>query len=342
MKLRKLYIILILFSTIFLICCTSENKNINSFYIWNTNLRLNDTDLVFFEKNKIQNLYIRFFDVVWENNYKPIAELQISDTIPNIYNVIPVVYIKNEVLKNLSIAKIYDFADKLTSKIISDFKSKFYNHNLTEIQIDCDWTETTQEKYFLLLTEINKLLNKNVIISVTIRLHQLKYQKSTGIPPVKKGVLMYYNMGEIKDFREKNSILNNNIGKQYINNKTSYPIQLSLAIPIFSWSIWFNYQHKFMGVLYTVNQNNIEELNFLEKQNDNIYVLNIDTVIENYYLRKGDILRIESINIDELNIAKEICKPILTNKFEIILYNYTLKNKILNNYETVNEIFNRN
>jgi hypothetical protein len=149
-------------------------------------------------------------------------------------------------------------------------------------------------------------------------------------------------MGEIKDFREKNSILNNNIGKQYINNKTSYPIQLSLAIPIFSWSIWFNYQQKFMGVLYTVNQNNIEEFNFLEKQNDNIYVLNIDTVIENYYLRKGDILRIESINIDELNIAKEICKPILTNKFEIILYNYTLKNKILNNYETVNEIFNRN
>ena len=65
-----------------------------------------------------------------------------------------------------------------------------------EIQLDCDWNSSTQKKYFNLIEEMKLYPTwENIVWSATIRLHQLKYPKQTGVPPVNKGVLMFYNMG---------------------------------------------------------------------------------------------------------------------------------------------------
>ncbi|MEZ4901823.1 MAG: hypothetical protein R2822_08725 [Spirosomataceae bacterium] len=49
-----------------------------------------------------------------------------------------------------------------------------------EVQIDCDWTVATKAKYFRLLQQISALLPPSVILSATIRLHQIKFYRTTG------------------------------------------------------------------------------------------------------------------------------------------------------------------
>lgn len=46
--------------------------------------------------------------------------------------------------------------------------------NVKEIQIDCDWTASTQEAYFEFLHYLKeKAKDKQIQLSATIRLHQL-------------------------------------------------------------------------------------------------------------------------------------------------------------------------
>jgi len=81
--------------------------------------------------------------------------------------------------------------------------------------------------------EVQKLniLKKDFNVTATIRLHQIKFKDKTGIPPVDQGVLMAYNIGELKN-NKQNSILEANIVKQYINKNTEYPLKLKLALDI--------------------------------------------------------------------------------------------------------------
>jgi len=172
-------------------------------------------------------------------------------------------------------------------------------------------------------------------------LHQIKYQQSAGIPPADKGVLMYYNMGDVTNPNEPNSIINNNIGKQYVNSNSSYPLKLSLALPVYSWSLWYNWS-KNVNVLYSINVNTINKLEFLEYQQGNTYKITQDTIIDQRYLREGDIIRLEYATLNDLIEAKQICSPILSKKHEIILYSYKTKTSNLLNYENLEKIYNSN
>ncbi|MBN2890720.1 MAG: hypothetical protein JXL97_02535 [Bacteroidales bacterium] len=333
--------IVLILTIAFLFSCNSANKNPNSLYLWKTELELNNSDYEFFRENNVQNLYIRLFDVTWEEGQeRPQSILQFSGEIPAEFNVIPVVYIKNEVIKNVKDDELDAFAVKLNSKISEIYKKRFSYHQITEIQIDCDWSETTRDKYFKFLEFFQQKIDKNIDVSVTIRLHQIKYQQSTGIPPVDKGVLMYYNMGELKNPDEKNSILNNEIGEQYIYENSSYPLQLSLALPIYSWGVWYNWQG-FNDVIYQANVNTKNSLYYLQNISENLYKVVKDTVIEENYLREGDLIRVEIIDIEQLEKAKEICSPLFKNNFELILYSYNFENTNLLNSHDLEKIYIR-
>ena len=151
-------------------------------------------------------------------------------------------FITNATLKNLPETSIEQLADNITSKIKRMLKSLGEVH-VKEIQIDCDWTGSTRVKYFTLLKHItlkvktrsaNFNLREDITISATLRLHQIKYHKKTGVPPVARGMLMFYNMGSPTQIDMQNSILNLDIAKQYIENLESYPLPLDVALPIFS------------------------------------------------------------------------------------------------------------
>ncbi len=113
-------------------------------------------------------------------------------------------------------------------------------------------------------------LPKNIAVSATLRLHQIKYHQKTGVPPVRKGILMFYNMGSPTRMDVQNSMLDLDIAKQYIGNLESYPLPLDVALPLFSWGVLFHHQHFIMLVNNLREQDLLDHKDF-ERVKENIF-----------------------------------------------------------------------
>ena len=112
-----------------------------------------------------------------------------------------------------------------------------YNNcgKIKELQLDCDWTQTTKVNYTKLCGIVKDSLSKeNIALSITVRLHQLQEDP----PPANRAVLMLYNAGALKEFETHNSILDIKDVKPYVKPMT-YPIPLSYAYPVFGWGVKF-------------------------------------------------------------------------------------------------------
>ena len=269
-----------------------ENKSIN-FYYWKQNFNLSETQDSLIKINNSRKIYCKYFDIINENgNAIPISKIQFDST-PSI-QIIPCVFIKNNVF-------LLNNTDELHNKVFNLINqiNNLYNIQINEIQFDCDWTSKTRDKYFNFLNQIKQECKKRITISSTIRLHEYKYYQKTGVPPVDKITLMCYNMGDIMDVKEKNSIINLDILKQYLNGKVKYPVEINIALPMYKW-----------GLIYRLNElafiiNNIDEEKILNyswnKKNNDIYETNDNFYFEKHYIYKDDILKIERSNIEEIN-----------------------------------------
>ncbi|MBP7769990.1 MAG: hypothetical protein KA055_02600, partial [Aliarcobacter sp.] len=197
MKKNLLFFFILFFISFFIFNKDNKTNPLSiSFYSWE-----NSFDASGINEKIDEKLYIKVLDIAYSTK----LELISTDfkTIPKDF--IPVIYITNETMKNMD----YEL-------ISSDILKTLKKYDFNEVQIDCDWSDSSKSNYFNLLKDLKQKLNKT--ISATIRLHQIKYYSKTGIPPVDYGVLMYYNMSNIGDFNTKNSILDNEIAKKYHYN----------------------------------------------------------------------------------------------------------------------------
>lgn len=241
------------FLPFFLYGCTDEdikNENFkNSIYHWKTTFAPDSTELEFLRKYNIKRIYLRMFDVAVEKdelderNIVPIATTKIKAKIPNDIEVVPVTYVTIEALRALNYKNIQLYATNIEERLLAMCS---YNGcgKIKEVQIDCDWTATTKSIYSQLCQLLKNSLNKkNIDLSITVRLHQLKEPA----PPADRGVLMLYNTGAIKNINTKKSILDINDVKPYIKKK-SYSIPLDYAYPMYGWGIKF-YNNTFANIV---------------------------------------------------------------------------------------------
>ena len=300
MKKYILVFILILLITLSFFSKTIKNENSTiSFYSWENSFDIKDTN---------EKLYIKVLDIAFSTKLEPIKTN--LKTIPKDF--VPVIYITNETMKNVD----YSLINNEILLILKDL-------NFDEVQIDCDWSDSSQSNYFNLLSDLKTKLNKT--ISATIRLHQIKYYMRTGVPPIDYGVLMYYNMSNIGDFDTKNSILDNEIAKKYHYNFDIYPLKLKLALPLYSQAIQFR-QNKALSIFEGVEKKDFDS-NFQEISQNKFKVLN-SFYFKGRYVYKNDIFRFEDVNEKELKIALDDFRNLTKNRFnEIIFYTYKYKNK---------------
>ncbi len=300
-KLQAFYCFLLLTILIFG-CGKNEKKEITTaFYHWKSELSLGKREFNYLEECKSSLLYIRCFDVKWDNeNKKPIPNAKLLlDTLDTLKtDVIPVVFIENQVFVNIKTDSINSLAKNCYTLINGIFSNRKFDFQ--ELQFDCDWTEKTKDRYFQFLLEIIRLSENKNLISATIRLHQVKYFDITGIPPVDKGMLMFYNMGKLTDYNCKNSIYNENDAGKYVSYVKQYPLRLDVALPLFSWGICF----KSGSVFKIINQLTIKEIKLnpnFKLINDNIYIAEQSNLFRGVYFDKGDRVRVEEI-------SPEVCK----------------------------------
>ena len=213
-----------------LIAGCSEREELaesNAVYYWRTDFRLDSTEWVFLQRNHINKVYCRYFDVVIDEEGaepKPNATIAFSCTLPDSIELIPTIYITEDCMHQ----KHQGLAEKIVKRIrqmneTNDIKP------VSEIQIDCDYTSKSKKVYYQFLEEVKQAWGQT--LSTTIRLHQLSMEA----PPVDYGVLMIYNTGDPKKWEERNPILDIRDVQPYLKRLDSYPLPLAAAYPVYQW-----------------------------------------------------------------------------------------------------------
>lgn len=321
-------------------CTSSKNEITPAFYHWQTNFSLTQSEKDYLQKLSVKKLYVKFFDIDWNGKIKeplPVAEVLIDSADLRNIEIIPTIFITNRSLKNYPLEKMELLGKNILEKIFSIKKE------MKEIQIDCDWSETTREKYFRLLRFLKKeIQKKNIQLSVTIRLHQIKYFKRTGVPPVDRGMLMFYNVDDVKDYKTKNSILDLNVAKQYFFNFENYPLELDVALPIFSWGVLY----RSGGMIKLINNLRVEDMDddtFFLQTDERHFEIVESTYLHGKYLYEGDIIRLETVPLETLKISSELLKSKIENaNLTLSFYHLdttTIKHYPYGNLEKIIDIF---
>ena len=270
----------------------------------------------------------------------PVSPITFKDKLADSVQIVPVVFIVNDVLKNLSNAGLKTLADKITpfvlAKVEQAGKSSF-----EEIQIDCDWTASTRDNYFYLLRQLkNNPLLKHKKLSVALRLHQLKNQVKSGIPPADRAMLMCYNMGNLRAYGKQNSILEISELKKYLNqNINAYPMPVDVGLPLFKWAVAFR-NKQYIGISKRIKFVDLIDKNQFIFIGNNIYKAATD--LPDFGLNKADEIRWEDISLADLEAAAEYLSSLIkTDTLNVIYFHLDeniIKSYTYPNLEKVDEI----
>lgn len=321
-----------LFVLIVCISCSKKDNTIDmSFYYWKTNFNVDASEVDFLKQNEINKMYVRYFDVGLKGGIPvPISAITF-DSIPENLQIVPVVYVKNEVvlIPNLDVKEL---ASNML-KYINQINSK-NNITINEIQVDCDWSLKSKAQFFALVDEIKK--QSNLKMSATIRLHQVKYFEKTGVPNVDEGVLMYYNMGIISA-DSLNSIYDREVASKYINSLANYPLKLNVALPVYSWLVHTR-NKKPINLISRIRKEQLDTISNFKKIDESRYlVLESSSYFGNFF-KKDDVLKIESTSANQVKeMVSDISEKLKEKPTEIIFYDFDKTNT--NYYE--NEFFKK-
>lgn len=296
--------------------CSNKPRPEVAFYYWKSRVKLGPTEKEVLTDNAVKKIYLRYFDVDIDpvtGQPVPVAIVKGDSLQP--FSITPVVFIKNRVFEKLS----YKEVDTLTQRIagLTARLNQKFGINPEEMQFDCDWTVKTKECYFYFLKRYRAITKQN--LSATIRLHQVKYPDKTGIPPVGKGVLMYYNMGRI-DAGNRCSIYDRAVAQRYTTSIKSYPLPLDIALPIFTWGIQIR-QNGVVHLLNKMNESHFANNNHFKKITENRYRVTAPCFKGGYYFLLGDEVKIETISDHDLHeMVKDISKSISVQPQKLIFY----------------------
>ena len=133
----------------------------------------------------------------------------------------------------------------------------------------------------------------------TIRLDQYKNVESTGVPPVKRGLLMAYNMGALENWETGNSILNEKDAAVYLENPKRYPLPLTLGLPFYQWGVVFR-DSTFIGLINGLDTSDLADSIRFKKTGENTFELSENTFLQGFYLYEKDKIRIEKVGKNEI------------------------------------------
>ncbi len=347
------YVILLLASLTILYGCSFKNRPLfshdekNSVYYWKTTFILDFTDFTFIRQHRIERIYLRMFDVSVDNNYRVDGD----NTVPNatvripeetyyrmqdslaFLEFTPVVFITLDALKD---AKGKE--GRLAKNIVTRVKNMCsYNclPNVKGLQLDCDWTNSTEQSFFFLCDSVKMEIHKQNLewnLSSTIRLHQLARKT----PPVDYGVLMVYNTGNFNDPDATNSILDEKDVKPYLKHLSNYPLHLDIAYPTYSWQLLFH-KRQFTGLLTGVEVTDTTK--FQHGKDSCTYYCLEDLPYKEMVIKKGDVIRVENSQYKDIVRVKTLIEEQLHGfAHSNILYHFDLHNFAKYSDDEINNI----
>ncbi len=341
-RMFKWFAIIFVIITICYSCKNDTNRVTPSFYYWQSNFELNSETQDRLSSLRINNIYVKFFDVTWNEAARqpiPVADVKFATKIPDNLSIIPVVFITNKTLENIDSSETKILAQKIAKRIQGVIDSNKINQP-KEIQIDCDWTITTRQNYFILLEALKAYPTfEKIIWSATIRLHQIKFASTTGVPPVDKGLLMFYNTGDIENDNTNNSIYDYETAAQYVQHAQHYALPLDAAIACYSWGLLYD-NHKLIKIFYPLYPEQIDNNRF-EKIAENKFKAKGNFYFEGQFFVESNILKLEIMTPElSLQSAQQLAEHLKNEQINVILFH--LDSTILKKYsnEDLEAIYN--
>ena len=237
----------VLLSTLLMTGCNSSTivqPSKRAVYLWTTQINMDSTKLQFLKSHDISRMYVRFFDVVLDEqgNATPNATARFITPLPKNMDIVPTVFLMPECLRG--------DRQQLAKQIVDRVMQMCETNDVTgvkEMQIDCDWTSSTRQAYHRFMATMLKLCHaRGINLSSTIRLHQLAQTP----PPADRGVLMMYNTGNVADINCHKPILDMRDAAPYLKHLKSYKLPLSTAYPVFAWRVLFR-GRQFVGIIHS-------------------------------------------------------------------------------------------
>ncbi|MBX7240447.1 MAG: hypothetical protein K1X92_01765 [Bacteroidia bacterium] len=291
-------------------CKSGERKIIPAYYHWKTIFNPTARAMKYLDTLQTEKLYVRVFDVDWDENlntFAPKAIVKWEYEPPVKAGVCPSVFITNKTFEKIPDSLIQVMAEKVWKKIFILMDST-PELQVPEIMMDCDWSTQTREKYFSFLKFLKEKIPKSCRLNVTIRLHQVKYYKMTGVPPGDMGTLMFYNMTNIRDEKTRNSILDIETAKKYFVNFDQYPLPLNLILPVFSWGVV-----RRNGIVVDMLNDFRPDSAHFELSGSHELKVKESFYYNGTYLYQGDVIRQESPSYSDLMTSAELLSPLLQN-----------------------------
>lgn len=314
------YLILV-FIILFLFILIRPKQSIDiAFYYWKSEFNLSKHEQELIQNSKSKRLYLHFFDVDKAPGSKeaiPKAQLRLGQDIPAELDIIPVIYITQRCFNEVNSAELKLLAHRIVT--LSQQMSKDLTNKWVEFQIDCDWTAKNKAAYFEFLSSLKTELPEGLPISATIRLHQIKYPEKTGVPPVDRGALMFYNMGEIQEYTSRNSLYDYTTAASYVNRLPEYALPLDYAFPLFGWGLHYRL-NKLQNIL---SEDQIEEIKqssaFIHHRN--VHICTTTGYYGSGYFFRGDLVEEERVDIELCKLAaRQLSEHISQNHFKLIFY----------------------
>ncbi|MCE5300267.1 MAG: hypothetical protein LLG37_05270 [Spirochaetia bacterium] len=307
---RKILIAAIIVLVVFCGCAKPAPHFTNhAFYYWKTIFKISADERAMFDSLRVNKLYLRLYDVVYDDVKKqPVPVSPVSFGAPHIdgMEIVPVVFIRQDVMKNIS-----DKEAKALAANMAGLAGSILERNRIqagEFQLDYDWTPSTRERYFNFIESFRKELQSvcpGAVLSATVRLHQVKYKKATGVPPVSKGMLMAYNMKEIRDLTKEDTVFDVEELAKYAQSINSYPLKLDLALPVFpSCFIYDNGQIK--TILTGLDKALLNDTAKFKRTGEGFYVAKGCFRHKGTEFSVGDTVKLENVNINDIKKAVQL------------------------------------
>src|SRR6185437_13775506 len=118
-----------------------------SFYYWKSVFALSPKERDELASLQVTRLYVRFFDVTWDGRSgqaAPNAIIRFRDTSYLGYDIVPVVFISNEVFAGLDSMGLSSLATNIAG-LLHQLQTNNRLPQPEELQLDCDWTATTRD-----------------------------------------------------------------------------------------------------------------------------------------------------------------------------------------------------
>lgn len=323
---------------------SADSADGNSIYYWRTTFKLSEAERGFLDRHNVKRIYMRFFDVSenYEDNYGPVPDATIifEDTIPNGIEIVPTVYITLDAICGMN-----DREDVYAEKILKRVKKMCQKNGIkfNELQLDCDWTESTCDRFFKLCAAVKQGMEPSQLLSNTIRLHQLTQSP----PPVDKGVLMVYNTGDLRNENTENSILSLDDVEPYLsdNRLAEYELPLDVAYPAYGWCVLYGKTQYGSDFLRLMPEMDLSSDKRIEKIDDNLYQVTSTVSFSDFSMvaNEGLRIRVERPSASEiLKVKRMIDRQLKGKTHNNILYH--LDENQLSHYgdDEISEIYTCN